>query len=61
MMTTMAHPRYGIGLDMDFVAASFVRNAAQVEEIRAHIKVIVDFEGVVGNFCASSLYHSCWR
>jgi len=24
---------------MDFVAASFVRNAAQVEEIRAHIKV----------------------
>ena len=29
--------RYGVGLDMDFVAASFVRSAAAVREIRAHI------------------------
>lgn len=29
--------KYGIEKDMDFVAASFVRKAADVEEIRAHI------------------------
>lgn len=29
--------RYGIEKDMDFVAASFVRKAEDIEEIRSHI------------------------
>jgi pyruvate kinase len=35
----MADIEYGIEKDMDFVAASFVRTAAQVNEIRAHIEL----------------------